>query len=141
MTGNALLGRSDPSPGESTWTHVLPNFQITVLRHVCHEVGIQSFPKEGNRNRNLGDERFGVEYEATGDFVTLLNSVRRRKVQEYLADKRNIPEVTVFSILLAIVDRNLLYPLVGDPIQTGGEPSKLDLLLDPEESKATLSGE
>ena len=141
LTSNALFGRSDPSPGESTWTHVLPNFQITVLRHVCHEVGIQSFPKEGNSNRNLGDERFGVEDEATGDFMTLLNSVRRRKVQEYLADKRNIHEVTVLSILLAIADRNLLYPLLGDPIRADGKPSKLDLLLDPEESKATLSGD
>ena len=140
LTSNALFGRSDPSPGESTWTHVLPNFQMTVLRHVCHEVGIQSFPKKGNSKRNLGDERFGVEDEATGEFMTFLNSARRRRVEEYLADARNIWEVTVFCILLAIVDRNLLYPLLGDPIQTDEEPSKMDLLLDPDESKARLSG-
>ena len=140
MTSNALFGRRDPSPGESTWTHVLPNFQTTVLRHICHQVGIQSFPKKGNSKRNLGDERFGVEDEATGEFMTFLSSARRRRVEEYLADARNIWEVTVFCILLAIVDRNLLYQLLGDPVQTDEEPSKMDLLLGPDESKARLSG-
>eukprot|EP00959_Pyramimonas_sp_CCMP1952_P473767 9502301-Pyramimonas_sp.AAC.3 len=40
---NAMLGKTDPIPGESRWTHVLPNFRMLCLRRVVFNVGLECF--------------------------------------------------------------------------------------------------
>ena len=43
VINNACFGRADLAPAESTWTHVLPNWQMTLLRHIVG-VGAAAFP-------------------------------------------------------------------------------------------------
>ena len=40
---HCLFSKADPIPAESTWTHVLINFQKTILRRVAMRLGIDSF--------------------------------------------------------------------------------------------------
>ena len=133
---NVLFGRSDPTPGESTWTHTLPNFKQTCLRAVIYGVGVDALPGPDYEGASASiDASSGA---ADDNYYKVLKSVRKTKTNEYVRGPKNLRELGVYTILLDSCDSILLYPLLGDPLAEDPEkPRKLDLILDPEKSKVS----
>lgn len=51
-------------------------------------------------------------------------------------EESNFHELAIYTVLIHTYNRNLLYALIGDPpsCDKADQPSKLDILLDPEAS-------
>lgn len=123
---HALYGHADAIPTESRWTHLLPNFQQTLLRKLTLNVGPHVFQNAAPN----GPRSVEADCEAASEFWSLLNGVRARKTDEYLANDAQMHELCIYSIALDVCDRALLYPLLGDGMLPAEKPAKLNLLLD-----------
>ena len=123
---HALYGQADAIPTESRWTHLLQNFQQTLLRKVAFNVGPTAFHNSAPREVRPID----ADSEAASDFWKLLNGIRARKTDEYLMDESRMHELGVYAIALDVCDRELLYPLLGDGMLPAERVVKLALLLD-----------
>ena len=126
----ALFATADPIPAESRWTHTLPNMKKCLLRKVCYNIGLDCFP--GAIGEALA--ALQVDGQVQEDFFKKVHRSRLQRAASYFADAENMYQLGVLTIVLKLVDKHLLYPMLGDPISSKDGPSKLDLLLDPEKS-------
>ena len=105
-----LYGHADPTPAESTWTHLLMNIQQTVLRKGAYSVDPDCWQPAARPEPAALDP----DNEAFSTFFTEINGVKSRKVKQYYDDPRTLSELTVYAVSMEVVDRHLLYPILGD---------------------------
>lgn len=127
---NSLLGKADPIPAESRWTHTLSNFKKTLLRRAVHRIGLDCFHLDavvaGSKAGQGEDEEI-----VTGGAEQRLKSTRISRTMDYYRDDRNLHELAILTMPLEVVDSTLLYPLLGDVAPKDGETSKVERLLHP----------
>lgn len=116
----------------------------TLLRKVACNLGIECF--SADLVAPQGAELVDVDSEALGGGLGVVASgVRAKRVREYYDDPNTFHELAVFAILIGIYDKNLVYPLLGDPgagigakgADDGGDGKgrgKLSILLDREKT-------
>ena len=119
-TLGAAYGQGEPIPAESTWTHCVPSYKNTLLRHGLWGLESKSFCLKVTYNIKaiLGD------MEAEGDYQKILNGVRVNSTIEYLGSKLNIHELAVLTIFLDHLEQLLLYTGLGE--QEKPVPDKKD---------------
>ena len=133
---HAFLLPGDPLPAESRWTHVLTSFITTLTRKVAGGFGIDCFDPDLTSEEL---KQLDIDCEGMDDYFKNVLKVRAKRTKEYYDSKRNFWELGVFVCILQVADSRLLYPLLGDPIRSDPKaPSKLDQLLDPDESLVGL---
>ena len=129
---NGLNTKSVSTPAENTWTHVLENYKITLMRRFVYSVGIRAWDldaKEPTTSLNIDDA-------AASEFYKVLQATRRLRTQEYYTADENFIELTMITIPLDIFDSRLQGPLFGDPTPEldQAKRSKLERLLHPDDS-------
>ena len=138
---DSMFGTADPIPGESTWTHVLPNFRRTLYRRCLFRLGLDCFTLQPPKDHaDFVDISAG---EASEKLRELLHGARIKKVRTYYDDDATFHDLAVLTVSVGIFDKHLLYPLLGDKPNEGsgdGQPtlSKVGLLLD---QRRSLIGE
>jgi hypothetical protein len=107
------------------------NMRKTLLRRLASRLGIDAFVSKPEADIR----QIEVDGQAMDDYFDLINKSRIQKTSEYYGQESNFWELGVYSILLDVCDSRLLYPLLGDALRGDpSTPSKMDLLLDPDES-------
>lgn len=132
---NALFAQGDPIPAESRWTYLLSNMRKALLRKAVFGIGVNSFEAP----RGTGDaELVDIDSEALGGGVgEAADGVRARRLAEYYGNDANFHELAIFTVIVGVYDKYLIYPMMGDPGSTSAASSqrgKLDDLLDPSKS-------
>lgn len=133
---NFFQGEAEPIPAEARWTHTLSNFKKTLMRKAIYSMGVKCFPGGASGwEDGLVAQIQDVDGQAMEDYADNLNKTRLSKTLAYFNDTSTFPELAILTLVLDTVDTHLLYPMLGDPaLQDDGQPSKVDVLLDPEDS-------
>lgn len=132
---NFFQAEAEPIPAESRWTHTLSNFKKTLVRKALYGVGCRCFPAGGQVELAQDGPAQDIEGQATEDFADNLNKSRLSRAIGYFNDPATFHELAALTLVLDVIDTNLLYPLLGDPIlHDDSRPSKVDTLLDPNDS-------
>lgn len=109
---NVVLGKTDPCPAESRWTHLLEMLKRTLLRRVIYSVGIDCFDEECDEDF---DRTVQVDDEASGEYFQKLKKSRVAKTSTYYREKDTFWQITIYVCLVQIYDKGLLYGMFGDP--------------------------
>ena len=123
---NTLCARGDRVPAESTWTHVVNAFKKTLLRKAVKGIGIESFDIKAD----VGSKDPIHAEEGSDAYNSMLNKSRISKTLEYYADARGMHELAIYTFVLYVYDKFLLYYMLGSTGFSKTKQSfKVDLLL------------
>ena len=123
-----LNGTADRHPTENTWTHVLPSFAKTLIRKIIlRQLDIDDFfsaeqPVDLDKERNV--YHGGDDATVTGEYLKALKGVRVGRANGYYKSEDEIDEVGVLFTILNLIDKKLLYPMLGG-VDRKTEPAKL----------------
>ena len=103
---NGLLGRADPLPCESRWTHTLSVFKRTLLRRLTYAIGITCFSIDSKEPV----QDIKVDGEAMQSFASVVKTTRIKKTLQYYAKGEHFFQLAVLTAIVESFDSNLLCP-------------------------------
>ena len=86
-----MYGHTDPTPAESTWTHVLQAFRMTLLRAGLDYIGIDSIHVLGEGADLASDTAVSGDGEAASDYYVKMNGFRLKATNGYYQKRLACP--------------------------------------------------
>ena len=76
-----------------------------------------------------------VDWQASGSRNDVINQTRQTRAKAYFENDSTFPELSALTLVVDIIDSEVLYRLLGDPLgKDNDQACKVKVLLDPETS-------